>query len=156
MIATATVDRAFAIGLLALGAYIVRSALLYGYMRDAVPGPGFFPLWIGLGLVALSAVNLARSLRGRAMLAARFDAPTLVKTLAITGIVLLVVVTSRWLGMLVAIGAAIPAIAFTIQPRWTTRFAVTIGVMAVAFPVFAYLLFAVYLRVPLVRGLFGV
>jgi putative tricarboxylic transport membrane protein len=155
MIATRTADQVFAAALVALGAYIVRSALTYGYMRDAVPGPGFFPLWIGVGLTALSAVNLARSLRGREVLASQFDVPTLVKTSVITGIVLMFVVLSRWLGMLVTIGLAVPAIAFTIQPRSTVRFAVTIGIMAVAFPLLAYVLFAVYLRVPLVRGLFG-
>jgi putative tricarboxylic transport membrane protein len=155
MIATRTADQAFAAALLALGAYIVRNALAYGYMRDAVPGPGFFPLWVGLGLIALSAVNLVRSLRSREVLASRFDVPTLVKTIVITGIVLMFVVASQWLGMLVAIGVAIPAIAFTIQPRATARFALTIGIMAIVFPVLAYVLFAVYLRVPLVRGLFG-
>lgn len=155
MIATRTADQVFAAALVALGAYIVRSALAYGYMRDAVPGPGFFPLWIGVGLTALSAVNLVRSLRGREVLASRFDVPTLVKTSLITGIVLMVVVLSRWLGMLVTMGLAVPAIAFTIQPRSTVRFAVTIGIMAVAFPLLAYVLFAVYLRVPLVRGPFG-
>ena len=155
MIETRTADQVFAAALLGLGAYIVRNALAYGYMRDAVPGPGFFPLWIGLGLIALSAINLVRSVRGREVFASRFDGPTVVKALVITVIVLMFVITSRWLGMLVAIGIAIPAIAFTIQPRGTARFAVTIGIMAIAFPVLAYLLFAVYLRVPLVRGLFG-
>jgi putative tricarboxylic transport membrane protein len=155
MIAPRTADQAFAAAMLVLGAYIVRNALVYGYTRDGVPGPGFFPLWIGLGLVVLSAANLVRSLRGREVLASEFDVPTLVKTVGITTTVLLFVVASRWLGMLVAIGVAIPAIAFTIQPRGTARFAVTIGIMAVVFPVLAYFLFAVYLRVPLVRGLFG-
>jgi putative tricarboxylic transport membrane protein len=155
MITMRTADQAFAAALLALGAYIVRNALAYGYMRDAVPGPGFFPLWVGLGLIALSAVNLVRSLRGREVLASRFDVPTLIKTVVITGIVLMFVVASPWLGMLVAIGVAIPAIAFTIQPRTTARFALTIGIMAIAFPVLAYFLFAVYLRVPLVRGRLG-
>lgn len=152
---TRAIDQAFAAGLLALGAYIVWSALAYGYMRDAVPGPGFFPFWIGLGLIGLSAVNLARSLRGRDALDARFDLLTLYKMLAITAIVLAFVVASRWLGMLIAVGLAIPAIGFVIRPRHTRRFALTMAVMAVAFPVFAYLLFAVYLRVPLVRGPFG-
>jgi putative tricarboxylic transport membrane protein len=155
MMSTRTVDRAFAACLIVLGAYIVRNALAYGYVREAVPGPGFFPLWVGLGLVALSALNLARSLRGREILDTQFDLPTLMKAIAITAIVLLFVVASRWLGMLLAIGLAIPAIAFTIQPRGPARFAVTIGVMAVVFPVLAYYLFAVYLRVPLVRGVFG-
>jgi len=155
MTAARTIDRVFAAGLLLLGAYIVRSAIAYGYMRDAVPGPGFFPFWIGLGLAALSAVNLVRSVRGHERLDARFDRPTFLKTLAITAIVLAFVVASQWVGMLVAIGAAIPAIGFVIRRQYTTRFAVTMAALAVGFPLLAYLLFGVYLRVPLVRGPFG-
>ena len=132
---TRTADQVFAAALLALGAYIIRNALAYGYMRDALPGPGFFPLWIGLGLIALSAVNLVRSVRGHEVLASRFDGPTVVKTLAITVIVLLFVITSPWLGMLVAIGIAIG-----------------LGLLLAASRTFTALLFVTSPRDPLVIG----
>jgi hypothetical protein len=57
--------------------------------------------------------------------------------------------------MLLGSALLIPAIAFCIRPRWTGRFAATVVAMAVVFPVVCYLLFGVYLRVPLERGLFG-
>ena len=155
MIVIRTVDRLCAAGLLTLGVYIVWTAMAYGYMRDAVPGPGFFPFWIGLGLIGVSAVNLLRSLRGTEVLASRFDAVSLYKTLAIIGIVLAFILAAPWIGMLVASGLLIPAIALAIRPRWTRRFAATILAVAVAFPVCAYFLFAVYLRVPLLTGPFG-
>ena len=155
MIVMRTVDRLFAAGLLALGVYIVWTALAYGYMRDAVPGPGFFPFWIGLGLVALSAVNLLRSLLGTEVLASRFDAVSLYKTLALTGIVLAFILAAPWIGMIAASGLLIPALALAIRPRWTRRFGATILAVAVGFPVCAYFLFAVYLRVPLLIGPFG-
>ena len=147
MIVIRTVDRLCAGGLLALGVYIVRTALAYGYMRDAVPGPGFFPFWIGLGLVTLSAVNLLRSLRGHERLESRFDAVNLYKTLALTGIVLAFILIAPWIGMLAASGLLVPATACAIRPRWTRRFAAVILTTAVAFPVGAYFLFAVYLLV---------
>jgi hypothetical protein len=58
--------------------------------------------------------------------------------------------------MLVASGLLVPALAFVIRPRWTRRFAATIVAVAVSFPVLCYYLFAVYLQVPLVRGVFGI
>jgi putative tricarboxylic transport membrane protein len=155
MIATRTVDRVFAAGLMALGAYIVRNALAYGYMRDAVPGPGFFPFWIGLGLLALSGVNLLRSLRGHEVLESRFDLVGLYKTLALIGLVTVFILSAAWVGMLAGSGLLVAAAALVVRPRWTARFAVTILAIAAAFPLLAYFLFAVYLRVPLVRGVFG-
>ena len=148
-------DRLFAGGLLVLGVYIVWNALEYGYMRDAVPGPGFFPLWVGGGLIALSAANLLRSLAGREVLTARFDLSSLYKTLGIIGIVTGFIVIAPWTGMLAASALLLPAIAFAVRPHWSARFAATILAIAVAFPILCYFLFAVYLRVPLVRGILG-
>ena len=80
---TKAVDRLFAGILLLLGLYIVWNALEYGYMRGTTPGPGFFPLWIGLGLTILSAINIIRSVTGAEKLDATFDAAGLYKALSI-------------------------------------------------------------------------
>ena len=45
--------------LIALGAFVVYQSLAWEYMTRDGPGPGFFPLWIGLALVALSVLYLA-------------------------------------------------------------------------------------------------
>lgn len=153
---TTTVDRLFAAGLSLLGLYIIWNALDYGYMREAVPGPGFFPLWVGLGLTVLSAANLVRSLRGHEVLDTEFDRATVAKTLAIVALVIGFILITPLIGMVIASGLLIPAIAFAIRPRWTGRFAATMLVIAVAFPVLCHFLFGVYLQVPLVRGVFGI
>jgi putative tricarboxylic transport membrane protein len=153
---TQTIDRVFAGCLAVLGVYIVWNALADGYMRGTTPGPGFFPFWVGLGIVALSVVNLVRSLRGLEFLESHFDASGLYKALATVAVVAGFILLTPWLGMLVASGLLIPALAFAIQPRWTRRFAATILAVAVAFPVLCYYLFGVYLQVPLVRGVFGI
>jgi hypothetical protein len=146
----------FAGCLAVFGVYIVWNALAYGYMRGTTPGPGFFPFWVGLGIIVLSVVNLVRSLHGLERLESQFDAGGLYKALAIVAVVAGFILLTPWLGMLVASGLLIPALALAIQPRWTRRFAATIVGVAVAFPFLCYYLFGVYLQVPLVRGMFGI
>jgi hypothetical protein len=153
---TQTIDRVFAACLAALGMYIVWNAVAYGYMRGTTPGPGFFPFWVGLGIVGLSIVNLIRSLRGAEPLESQFDAVGLYKALAIVGFVTGFILLTPWLGMLVASGLLVPALAFAIRPRWTQPFAATIVAVALLFPFLCYYLFGVYLQVPLVRGVFGI
>jgi putative tricarboxylic transport membrane protein len=153
---THSIDRVFAGCLTVLGLYIVRNALEYGYMRGTTPGPGFFPFWVGLAIVGFSIANLIRSVRGLEVLESTFDARGLYKALAIVGVVVLFIVLAPWLGMLLASGLMIPALALAIRPRWTARFAAIIVSVAVGFPFLCYFLFAVYLQVPLVKGVFGI
>lgn len=152
---TTRVDRLFAAALLLLGLFIVWRALEYGYMRGNTPGAGFFPLWVGLGLTALSAVNLARSLRGAEVLRTTFDRRGLASTAGIVAAIAAFIVLSPLVGMLAGSALLIPALAFAIRPRWTPRFAATIVTIALVFPVVCYYLFSVYLRVPLQMGPLG-
>lgn len=153
---TKTIDRAFAAGLCVLGLYIVWDALNYGYMRGVVPGPGFFPFWIGVALVGLSSVNLVRSLRGIEVLAAQFDLAGVLKALGIIATTAAFILTAPVIGMLLGSGLFILVTAFVIRPRWTVGFACKIVAIAVLFPVCCHFLFGVYLGVPLVKGVFGV
>ncbi len=43
------------LALAALGGYIVVQARGWDYLTEDGPGPGFFPLWYGLGILACSA-----------------------------------------------------------------------------------------------------
>ena len=45
--------------LIALGVYIVAEAVKWPYLTKDGPGPGFFPLWIGICIVALAAALVA-------------------------------------------------------------------------------------------------
>jgi len=47
----------------ALGAYIIAQAWGWEYLGADGPGPGFFPLWYGIAIVALSLGLVASSLR---------------------------------------------------------------------------------------------
>ena len=152
---TKAVDRLFAGILLLLGLYIVWNALDYGYMRGTTPGPGFFPLWIGLGLTILSAINVIRSVTGAEKLDATFDAAGLYKALSIFAAIAMFILLTPLIGMLIGTALLIPVIAFVLRPRWTLRFAATIAAIALVFPVACHYLFAVYLQVPLVEGPLG-
>jgi putative tricarboxylic transport membrane protein len=51
------------IALALLGAYIVALAWQWEYSSPEGPGPGFFPLWYGLAILALSVLLVASHLR---------------------------------------------------------------------------------------------
>src|SRR5829696_6009728 len=51
--------------LAALGVYIVIEARNWTYSGPEGPGPGFFPTWYGLGMVALSLVLIVSKLTRR-------------------------------------------------------------------------------------------
>ena len=60
------------LALAALGIYIMVQALQWEYATAEGPGPGFFPLWYGIAMLALSAVLVVselarRSARGSAI-----------------------------------------------------------------------------------------
>jgi putative tricarboxylic transport membrane protein len=46
-----------------LGAYIIVQAARWEYLGSDGPGPGFFPLWYGIAIVALSLALVISSLR---------------------------------------------------------------------------------------------
>ncbi len=152
---TKAVDRLFAGILLFLGLYIVWNALEYGYMRGTTPGPGFFPLWVGLGLTILSAINIIRSVTGAERLDAAFDTAGLYKALSIFAAITVFILLTPFVGMLAGTALLIPVIAFVLRPRWTLSFAATIVAITLVFPVACHYLFAVYLQVPLVEGPLG-
>ncbi|HWP24004.1 MAG TPA: tripartite tricarboxylate transporter TctB family protein [Candidatus Binatia bacterium] len=45
------------------GFYVISVAVKLPYVSDVGPGPGFFPLWLGIGLVLFSACLIFASLR---------------------------------------------------------------------------------------------
>jgi putative tricarboxylic transport membrane protein len=51
------------LALAALGAYIIFQASRWEYLGNDGPGPGFFPLWYGIVMVALSLWLVQSSLR---------------------------------------------------------------------------------------------
>jgi len=51
------------VALAALGLYIIIQAGQWEYLGPEGPGPGFFPLWYGVAMLALSALVIVSHLR---------------------------------------------------------------------------------------------
>ena len=54
------------LALAALGTYIVGEARTWAYMTEEGPGPGFFPMWYGSLMIALSLVLVVTAVMKRA------------------------------------------------------------------------------------------
>lgn len=151
-----TLDRVFAIFLFLLGLGIAYAAPSYGYMIDGNPGPGFFPLLVGLAIAGLSMVNFVRSVTGKEKLAQNISLPGLIKPLGMLVVLVAFVFLVEPLGMILACAALVLAIGWIIHPHWDRLFAAKLIATAVLFPVAGELAFGVYLGVPLPKGLLGI
>lgn len=151
-----TTDKIFAMLTFLLGAYIAASAPSYGYMRDTVPGSGFFPLWIGLIIAGLSVVNFVKSVARKEILTGNFDLTSLIKSAAIAVALMTFILTIDYVGMAIGSGLLVLAIGWIIHPKWEAMFAAKIVATAIIFPVVSYFLFGVYLNVLLPVGRFGI
>ena len=49
-------DLITAVALAGFGGFVIAEALGLPYVSEFGPGPGFFPLWIGIGIIALALV----------------------------------------------------------------------------------------------------
>lgn len=58
-------DLGSGLALAALGTYVIVQALQWDYVTPEGPGPGFFPLWYGMAMLALSAALVVSELRRR-------------------------------------------------------------------------------------------
>ena len=151
-----TIDTVFALATVVLGAIVIVYALEYGYTARGNPGPGFFPFWVGVGMVALGAVNAARAVAGRERLEDSFDRAGLLRTAGITAVIAIFLLAVDWTGMLIGIGLVVIALGFVIRPTLETGFVLRLVATGVLFPVVAWLIFSFYLGVRLVTGVFGI
>lgn len=139
--------------LVALGAFVAGQAWDWPYMTKDGPGPGFFPLWIGVLLAALSILLVALQFRD----VAAGNAPEKTHWSG-TGRVLV-----GWLAVMAAAALLKPAgfvvsyvlltaflILVVFRQRWTAAAAVSLG-SAAAF----WLLFVKLLNVRLPAGPWG-
>jgi putative tricarboxylic transport membrane protein len=57
--------------LAALGVFVVTEAARWEYLGPDGPGPGFFPMWYGMAMVALAAVLVVQNVMSRAAVAGK-------------------------------------------------------------------------------------
>jgi putative tricarboxylic transport membrane protein len=89
------------LALAALGGYIISQAWRWEYLGQDGPGPGFFPLWYGIAMVALSLLLLITSLRT----AVTVDWSGAGRAFAAWGAFALAAAALKWLGFLLCFAA---------------------------------------------------
>jgi hypothetical protein len=162
-------DRAVALLLLVLAAYTITAARDMTYMQGRTPGPGFAPFWIGVGLALASGAILIRR-RGRLARGPAEDGSGVgsggapggeparahaqdrrnATTAIAAGLTLAAVVLIGPLGMSAALALLLLGFVRVLGGSWRQA-----GVTAVALPAGLYILFALWLKVPLPRGPWG-
>jgi putative tricarboxylic transport membrane protein len=141
--------------LLALGIVVALLARRLPYWHDYAPGPGFFPLWIGALLAAVSAVELLRSMRRSPEEAATdgpSDEPGFTRTSAIVaGLSVVATLLVAPLGFILAMAVFIAGASWTLAPANPVRNLASTLII----PLSVWLIFVLWLGVPLPRGPLG-
>jgi putative tricarboxylic transport membrane protein len=125
------------------------------YMQGRAPGPGFAPLWIGVGLALAALAILVRrpprvARAAEAPRAAPVAGATASTLLAMTGVTVLAVAVVEPLGMIVALAILLVGLVRIFGGSWRTA-----GMTALILPLGLFLLFGRWLQVPLPRGPWG-
>jgi putative tricarboxylic transport membrane protein len=139
------------LALAALGIYIMVQALQWEYVTPEGPGPGFFPLWYGVAMLALSAVLVVSELARRSARRAAIDWKQLGRAL------------TTWLALAVSV-ALVKPLGFLVSFALLTYFIVafiyrrpqkTAVLVAVASAAGFFLVFRLALGVALPAGALG-
>lgn len=147
MIKARSLDIGVSALLAAAGLYIAWQGTTYGYLDANVPDAGFFPVWIGLGLFAFSALNLFRVLRQTGLLPV-IDGAELGRVLLCSLAIVVFALLSQFVGMIAAALFLIFAVGAVFGPR-NRRFYVGLAAVSVVSTGVLYLVFGVLLAVPL-------
>jgi putative tricarboxylic transport membrane protein len=135
-----------------LGLYIVLQARRWEYLGPDGPGPGFFPLWYGVAMIALALGLLATSAAPRAAAPeARPGGRGIGRALATWSGLAVCVALLEVLGFLLAFGLFT---FFVVAVMYRRSIPAALAV-AVAGPLAFYLVFPVALNVELPTGLLG-
>lgn len=135
----------------ALGLYIFLQAHQWDYSGPDGPGPGFFPTWYGLGMIALSLVMIAQKMRKGARAAGAIGWSAAARGFGTWAAFTLSVALYKPLGFTLSFALLTGFIVAVIFRRSLVAAATTGLGLAAAF----YLVFAVLLDVGLPTGWLG-
>lgn len=138
--------------LAALGTYIVAQARAWDYLSAEGPGPGFFPLWYGIAMIALSLMLVAQNLFTRPVAQGKPVQWREVGRVFLVWLAFVLCVASlKYLGFVLGFALFVLfLVGFLYRRPWKVALVVAVGCGA-GF----YLLFAVALNVRLPKGLLG-
>lgn len=153
-----TWDRPVALLLLAFAVYTITAARQLGYLQGRIPGPGFAPFWIGVGLAVAALAVLAGTWKDGAAPASGAPGEPAVEEgpgrpatlLAIAAVTVAAIALVGSLGLLGALGLMLLAQVRIFGGSW--RSAV---LTAIALPLAFHAIFAMWFKVPLPPGPWG-
>ena len=147
----ARADAVAAGAVLLLAAVAVREAskLPFGSLRD--PGPGFLPWWVAATLGLLAVVLLGQTLAARPPTPAAGHGRRVLRVVGLVGVLAAYVALLEPLGYPFSTFLLVLFLLRVLEPQ---RWAVALGVAAAA-AVGSFLVFAVWLKVPLPPGPFS-
>jgi len=137
----------------AIGVLMLLQSLRFAYFLEGVPGPGFLPRWIAAGLVCVGLVLTGKGLRpGMAIQEAIAwpDAAGWKRVGLMLGALAVALILLDKLGFMVVTAAFMAVLLFGLGVRsW-----VMLASIPLAAAIGLYVVFAVWLRVPLPKGIF--
>lgn len=136
--------------LFGLGVYIIMQARQWTYSGPEGPGPGFFPIWYGIGIGALSLVLLAQNLFGSAESERPMWTGT-VRSLAVWVALAVTVALMHVIGFFLALALLTFFISFVMY-----RQTAIVSLVASAAVAAGFLIFPLGLGVTLPTGIWGI
>jgi len=138
--------------LAALGVYVFMQARTWEYSGADGPGPGFFPWWYGILIVALSLLLIAKAvIKSGSEERGSIDWRATGRALATWSAFVVAIALMGWLGFLLSFAL----LTFFIVAVIFRRPLATAGMTAVGASLGFYLVFPVALSLPLPTGVFG-
>jgi putative tricarboxylic transport membrane protein len=146
-------DLVTGICLTAFGLYVTAASSRLAYVSEYGPGPGFLPLWLGVGVIGLSLYLIISSLARRSLTTTVKSEPSVNPARALSGWAALMcaILLLPWIGFALSL-ALLTAFLILALDRRTAWTAISIGLgLALGF----HLVFVAALRVSLPAGLWG-
>lgn len=142
----------FALLIAAYGAFLLEESLKLPYFVLEVPGPGFLPMWLGVVIIGIGLTLAIQGVRSRSLAAGEGEWPDALgwRRLAVAAVSLVVcLVFMKVLGFFLTCLLYVVIVAFGLGIR-SWRVLVTLPLAAT---VVLHMVFSVWLKVPLPKGL---
>jgi putative tricarboxylic transport membrane protein len=136
--------------LVGLGVYVVMQARQWTYSGPEGPGPGFFPIWYGIGIIGLALLLIAKNLLGRTE-GERPKWTGTVRSLAVWLVLAITVALMQVIGFFLGLALLTFFICFVMYRR-----RVIVALIASAAVAAGFLIFPLALGVSLPTGIWGI
>ena len=134
-----------------IGVLMLLESLKFAYFLDGVPGPGFLPRWVAAGLVCVGLFLTTKGIRPGIALQKTIawpDAGVWRRVAVVLAALALALLLLDKLGFVIVVTVFMALVMYSLGVR-SWRMLVTVPVLTA---IGLYVVFAVWLRVPLPRG----